>query len=176
MKDKNKDRLNLSISAKTIIIIQEDGTKLPPMTNQSAQKLAADQGLDLLEVNINNTTSEAICKLVDYGKFMYAKKKKEKEADKIQREKAVDSKEIQLRQNTEEHDLAIKAKKALQFLDDGDRVRVILSMRNRELSHKDVGEKTIKAFLALITDQEDIEKPMYYEGNNLVAILFRKRK
>jgi translation initiation factor IF-3 len=172
----NQAKINFAVMAKSIIIIEEDGTKLPAMSNQSAQVLAADRGLDLIEININNATDEAICKIADYAKFLYLKKKKEKLASKQQREKAIDNKEIQLRANTDDGDIEVKAKKAIQFLDNGDRVKVILSMRNRELSHKDVGENTIKKFLSFITSPDDIENPLHNEGNNLVAVLFRKRK
>lgn len=175
-KDANQAKINFAVMAKSIIIIEEDGTKIGPLTNQSAQVLAVERGLDLIEININKTTDEAICKIDDYSKFLYNKKKKEKIASKQQREKAIDTKEIQLRANIDDNDLGIKAKKALQFLDDGDRVRVILSMKNRELSHKDIGEATINRFLAFITSVDDVEKPLHNEGNNLVAVLFRKRK
>ena len=175
MKSNNKDPINFDILAKTITILEEDGSRLVGLTNQEAQKLAQDRGLDLIELSINKQTGESICKIADYSKFCYARKKKEKETEKKQRENAIDTKEIQLRPNTEEHDIEIKAKKALQFLIDGDRVKVILSMRNRELAHKDIGEETIKKFLSFITS-DDIEKPLHNEGNNLVAVLFRKRK
>jgi len=170
-----KDRINHHISSKTIIVIDEDGTKLGAMPNHTAQKLAQDKGLDLIEISVNKQTGETVARISDYGKFIYEKKKKEKAADKLQRENSIDTKEIQLRPNTDDRDIEIKAKKSLQFLDDGNRIRVILQMKNRELSHKDVGKAVITKFLAFIT-AEDIEKPIYSEGNNFVAVLFRKRK
>ena len=174
-KESNSDKINFAIMAKSIIVIEEDGTKVGPLTNQAAQVMAADRGLDLIEININKNTDEAICKIDDYSKFVYNKKKKEKLALKQQREKSIDTKEIQLRANIDDNDLNIKAKKALQFLDDGDRVKVVLTMRNRELSHKDLGEAVMSKFINYFST-DDTENPVHSESNNIVATLFRKRK
>lgn len=175
MAKKNSDKINFDILSEAITVIEEDGTRLVGLTNQAAQKLAQDRSLDLIEVSINKHTGESVCKITDYSKYCYNRRKKEKAAEKLQRENSIDTKEIQLRPNIEEHDITIKAKKTLQFLDNGDRVRIILSMRNRELSHKDVGENVMATFMSNI-NSEDVENPIHSEGNNLVAVLFRKRK
>jgi translation initiation factor IF-3 len=175
MKSDNKECINFGVMSKSIILIQDDGEKLT-LTNQEAQKLAQDRELDLIEISINKQTDTSICKIADYSKFRYAKQKKDKLTQKQQRESKIDTKEIQLGVNIEERDVEIKAKRALEFLDKGARIRVILQMRNRELSHKDVGEAVMKRFLTFITDANDIEKPLHNEGNNLVVVLYRKKK
>jgi translation initiation factor IF-3 len=171
----SKVKVNSQINAKSILLIEEDGTKLGSFAHYDALKLAQEKGLDLIEMSHNKATGESICKIADYGKFLYSKKKKEKEQDKHQRQSAIDLKEIQLRPTTDSHDLEIKAKKSLNFLDDGDRVKVILKLSGRQVTHKDVGKKKIDEFLSFV-NAEDIEKSLYFEGNDMVVILFRKRK
>jgi translation initiation factor IF-3 len=171
----SKVKVNSQINAKSILLIEEDGTKLGSFAHYDALKLAQEKGLDLIEMSHNKVTGESICKLADFGKFLYNKKKKEKEQGKQQRLSVIDLKEIQLRPATDSHDLEIKAKKSLNFLDNGDRVKIILQLFNREVTHKDVGKKKMDEFLSFI-NPEDIEKPLYFEGNNMVVVLFRKRK
>lgn len=171
----NKVKVNSQINAKTILLIEEDGTKLGSFSHYDALKMAQEKSLDLIEMSHNKTTCESICKIADYGKFLYEKKKKEKEQDRHQRQSAIDLKEVQLRPTTNTHDLEIKAKKSLNFLDSGDRVKVILQISGRQVTRKDVGKKKMEEFLTFI-NQEDIEKPLYFEGNNMVVILFKKRK
>ena len=170
----NKVKVNSQINAKSILLIEENGDKTA-ISHYDALKLAQEKGLDLIEVSHNKATGESVCRLADFGKFLYEKKKKEKEQDKHQRQSAIDVKEIQLRPTTDTHDIEIKAKKTLKFLEDGDRVKVILQLSGRQITHKDVGKKKIEEFLTFV-NSEDIEKPLYFEGNNMVVILFKKRK
>jgi translation initiation factor IF-3 len=171
----NKVKVNSQINAKSILLIEEDGTKLGAISHYDALKLAQEKGLDLIEMSHNKNTGESVCRLADFGKYLYEKKKKEKEQDKQQRQSAIDVKEIQLRPTTDTHDIEIKAKKTLKFLENGDRVKVILQLSGRQITHKDVGKKKIEEFLTFV-NPEDVEKPLYFEGNNMVIILFKKRK
>ena len=165
-------RSNNQIRSNKILLIDETGDSLGEFSRQQAMQTASDRFLDLIELTYKQTEDTSICKLGDVNKFIYEKKKKEKEQEKKQRENSIDLKEIYLRASTDKHDIEIKAKKATEFIENGDRVRVVLKMKNRELSHKDVGVTTFNQFISLI-DQSCVEKPMKFEGNNLVAQLFK---
>lgn len=170
----NNIRTNSNIHAKNIIVLDEAGVKLGMFDNAIAVNMASERGLDLIEISFDKNKNEAVCRIADYGKFMFEKKKKEKQQGKIQRENAIQVKEIQLRPTTDDNDLKIKARKASEFLTDGERVRVVMRLRHRELSHKDVGMLAMKNFLTNL-EPDSVEKHPHFEGNNLVVILFKGR-
>lgn len=172
MKNLETVRSNNQITAASILLIDENGEKLGVFNRFDAMKTAESKSLDLIEITFDSRNNQSVCKLGDYNKFVYEKKKREKEQSKIQRENAIDIKEVYLRPNTSSHDVEIKAKKTLTFLENGDRVKIMMKFRNREVTHKDVGQQTFKQFLSFF-EPSMIEKPMQHEGNNILAVLFK---
>ena len=165
-------RSNDKISANTIILIDENGTKVGEVNKSVALNSADQKGLDLIEITFNKDKNQSVCCLADLNKYLYGRKRKSKENQKIQRENIIDTKEIYLRPNTDTNDIQVKAKKAQSIIDGGDRVKVTLKIKNRENAHRDVAEATLYKFTCNF-NEADIEKSKYYEGNNLVIILFK---
>ena len=168
-----KIRFNNQITSSNILLIDENGEKLGAYSIVDALRTAFERGVDLIEINSNPSANESVCRLGDFSKFLFEKKKKDKFQNKQQRESAIDLKEIYIKCNTNSHDLEIKAKKTLEFIENGDRVRVCLKLYGREISKKDVARKTFEDFMTFI-DVAFIEKPMYNEGNNLAVTLYKK--
>lgn len=110
---------------------------------------------------------------MNYGKYMYAQAKKEKESKKKQ--KVIQVKEIRMTPNIEEHDLAVKAKNASKFLEDGDRVKVVVRFRGRELGHMDVGREVLAKFAEMTTEYSVIDKFPVVEGKNMIMFLTPKK-
>lgn len=164
----NTYRINNEILCDSVTIID---TK-QKLEKKSALELAIQQNLDLVELSVNNNVS--YCKITNYDKFLYEKKKELKKREKIQKENQIELKEVQLRPVTALHDIEIKAKKTLQFIQSGCRIKLLMRLKNREISHKEVAVETINKFLSFIKP-EFIEKHLYNEGQNLVVILFKPR-
>ncbi len=152
-------------------MIGEDGEQLGIMSAKEALELAAEKKLDL--VKIAPQAVPPVCRIMDYGKHKYEMSKRDKEARKKQ--KTVELKEVRLGLNIEEHDLETKAKSAAKFLQKGDKVKVSLRFRGREMGHAYLGEAVIKNFAELIADSGDIEKKPSLEGRTLVAIFTPKK-
>jgi translation initiation factor IF-3 len=129
--------------------------------------MARDRGLDLMEVSPN--AQPPVCKICDYGKFKYEKKKKEQVAKKKQT--VIKVKEIQLRPQTEEHDLDYKFKNVRQFLEDGDKAKITIMFRGREITYVDQGFKIMKQLTELVKDVGIVEAPPKIEGKKLIMVL-----
>lgn len=110
-----------------------------------------------------------VCKIMSYGKYKYELTKKEKESKKKQ--KVISVKEIRLTPNIEEHDLGVKAKNASKFLEDGDRVKVVVRFRGREIGYSDIGQKVLMKFAELTSEKSTIEKMPKIEGRNMIMFL-----
>lgn len=126
-------RVNKQIKAKEVRLIDENGKQIGIVPLQEALRIASEKGLDLVEVAPQ--ANPPVCKILDYGKFLYELKKKEKEARKKQREHAIDVKDMMLSVRIDEHDLKVKLKHMREFLMDGDKVRVRIRFRGREHLH-----------------------------------------
>lgn len=137
------------------------------MSSRQALELAAERQLDL--VKIAPQAKPPVCRIMDYGKFKFEQSKKEKEARKNQ--KIVNIKEIRFSPTIEEHDLNVKAKNAQKFLQDGDKVKVTIRFRGREVNHVSYGEKALGRFYDIVKDYCVIEKPAKLEGRNMIMIL-----
>ena len=124
-------RINEEIRAREVRVIGSDGEQLGIMSGREAQQLAYEKHLDLVE--IAPTAKPPVCRIMDYGKYRYEQQKREKESRKKQ--KTFDIKEVKLRPGIEEHDFNVKFKNAVRFLEDGDKVKVTIMFRGRELSH-----------------------------------------
>lgn len=137
------------------------------MSSRQALELAAERQLDL--VKIAPQAKPPVCRIMDYGKFKFEQSKREKEARKNQ--KIVNIKEIRFSPTIEEHDLNVKAKNAQKFLQDGDKVKVTIRFRGREVNHVSYGEKALGRFYDIVKDYCVIEKPAKLEGRNMIMIL-----
>lgn len=163
--------VNEQIRFTEIQLIGDDGEKLGIMSSKDAQNLALEQDLDL--VLVAPTGKPPVCKILDYGKYRFEMVKKEKESKKKQ--KVVDIKEIRLSPNIDLHDLEVKAKNANKFLEEGDKVKVSLRFRGREMSFIENGKVILKDFVALIQNGI-VEKEVKLEGRSLTTVLTPKQK
>jgi len=166
-----KTEINEAIRDRELRVIGEDGEQFGIMSAKEALELAAEKKLDL--VKIAPQAVPPVCRIMDYGKHKYEMSKRDKEARKKQ--KTVEIKEVRLGLNIEEHDLETKAKNAAKFLQKGDKVKVSLRFRGREMGHAHLGEAVIKHFAEMIADSGDIEKKPSLEGRTLVAIFTPKK-
>ena len=163
--------INEQIRDKEVRVVGEDGEQLGIMPTKEAQKLADDAGLDL--VKIAPTAKPPVCKIVDYGKYRYEQARKEKEAKKKQ--KVTEVKEIRLSPNIDENDLNTKANQAKKFLSKGDKVKVALRFRGREMAHMATSKQILDSFFEKVSDVAVVEKPAKMEGRSMIMFLGEKR-
>ncbi len=126
--------------------------------------------MDLVEVA--PTARPPVCRIMDYGKYKYEQSKRERDARKKQR--TIEVKEVKLRLNIEEHDFQVKARNAIRFLKDGDKVKVTVMFRGREISHSDLGMKLCQRFASQLADLATVERPPRVEGRNITMFLAPK--
>ena len=141
------------------------------MPTKEAQAMANSKNLDLVQISPN--ANPPVCKIMDYGKFRYEQARKEKEAKKKQ--KTIVVKEVRLRPGIVQNDLNTKANNAIKFLKKGDKVKVELRFRGRELGHKDIGKEVMLKFLDIIKEFGEPTKAPAFEGNNMVVIIDPKK-
>ena len=163
--------INEQIRDKEIRLVGEGGEQLGVMSTKEAMKLAAEAELDLVKIAPN--AKPPVCKIVDYGKFRYEQMRREKEAKKKQ--KVTDVKEIRLSPNIDSNDLNTKANQARKFISKGDKVKVSLRFRGREMAHVGVGKQILDDFLEIIADVAVVDKPAKLEGRSMVMFLSEKR-
>lgn len=162
--------INERIRADKVQLIAENGEKLGIKTLDEALDLAADKKLDVVLVSPN--AEPPVCKLMNYGKYKFEMAKKEKEARKNQ--KTFEVKEIRVTPNIDEHDFEFKAKNARKFLEDGNKVRITVRFRGREMNYTKAGEKTLNDFIEKLEDIATVEKNPLLEGRNMFIILAKK--
>jgi len=167
-------RINRQIRAKEVRLIDENGKQIGIVPLEEALRIAEERGLDLVE--IAPQANPPVCKILDYGKFIYEQKKKEKLAKKKQRESAIEVKEIQLSPRIDEHDLQVKIKHMREFLEDGDKVKIRIRFRGRESSHPELGEKLVKRILEELSEVGQLESEPKKEGTFLMFSLLPKKK
>ncbi|WP_029551187.1 translation initiation factor IF-3 [Thermocrinis jamiesonii] len=167
-------RVNRQIKAKEVRLVDQEGKQIGIVPIQEALRIAEEMGLDLVEVAPN--ANPPVCKLLDYGKFLYEMKKKEKEAKKKQREHSMDVKDINLSLRIDEHDLKVKLKQMREFLEDGDKVRVRIRFRGRENVHPELGDRLVNRIVESLSDCGQLEGEPKKEGNFLIFSLLPKRK
>lgn len=129
-------------------------------------RLAAEQHLDLVE--IAPTAKPPVCRIMDFGKYKYEQQKRERETRKKQR--IISVKEVKLRPNIEDHDFDVKLKNALRFLEDGDKVKITIMFRGRELSHPELGRVLLDRMAECIRELAIIEREPKLEGKNMIMI------
>jgi translation initiation factor IF-3 len=152
-------------------VIDENGEQLGVMPLGEAVKRAQDQGLDLVAVSLQ--ANPPVTKIVEFAKFLYDQKQREKRAK--QNTKEVEVKELRFGPNIGEHDLDIRAHRAKQFLEDGDKVKINVQFRGRMITHQEVGRTKVERLLAELEEVADIERGPYQEGRSLLVLLQPKR-
>ena len=165
--DKDDVRLNERIRVPNVRLIDENGGQVGVVPTSQALQMARDKGLDLMEVAA--TANPPVCKICDYGKFKYEKKKKEAVARKNQ--VVVKVKEIQLRPNTDEHDLEYKIKNCRTFLEEGDKAKITVLFRGREIAHTQPGYAMCNHVIESLKDIGLVEAPPKLEGKKLIMII-----
>jgi translation initiation factor IF-3 len=153
-------------------LIDENGSQIGVVPTHQALEIAASRGLDLVEVAAN--VRPPVCRIMDYGKYLYEQSKKDKAAKKKQH--TVQLKEIRFRPKTEEHDYQFKLKHIRGFLTEGFKVKTAVVFRGRELVHKELGHKIIDRLTTDVADIAEVESPSKLEGRNLSAMFQLKRK
>ena len=154
--------INRQIRAKEVQLIGENGEKLGVMSLNEALEKAEDKNLDLVLVAPN--ANPVVCKIMNYGKYKFEQAKKEKEAKKKQR--VLEVKEIRVTPNIEEHDFGFKLKNAKKFLADGNKVRITVRFRGREINNSNAGEIVLNKFIENLEDVATVEKKPKLEGRN----------
>lgn len=163
--------INEQIRDKEVRLIGENGEQLGVMPAKEAMKLADEAGLDLVKIAPN--AQPPVCKIVDYGKFKYEQMRKEKEAKKKQ--KVIEVKEIRLSPNIDTNDLNTKVNAARKFLTKGDRVKVALRFRGREMAHMNSSKHILDDFAEALADIAVVEKAPKVEGRSMTMFLTEKR-
>jgi translation initiation factor IF-3 len=165
-------RINEKIRAREIRVIDENGEQLGILAPFEALKLAKERGLDLVEVSANAVPP--VCRIQDYGRFLYEKEKSERAAKKKQR--VITVKEVKFSVTVDEHDYQTKKNKAVRFLADGDKVKASLRFRGRQMAHRDLGYNIINKLIQDIGDAGVVEFMPRMEGTILHAILAPAKK
>ena len=163
--------VNEEIKFSQVQVIDENGEKLGKINTNQAIEMAEEKGLDLVLVSPNQ--DNPVCKMLDYSKYKFEMAKKAKEAKKKQ--KVIEIKEIRLSPNIDKHDLEVKAKMASKFLEAGNKVKVSMRFRGRELNFINQGKEIMKGFQEMIENSQ-IEKEAKIEGKNLTMFLSPKQK
>ena len=163
--------INRQIRAKEVQLIGDNGEKLGVVSLNEAIEKAEDKNLDLVLVAPNATPP--VCKIMNYGKYKFEQAKKEKEAKKKQ--KVLETKELRVTPNIEEHDFGFKSKNARKFIEDGNKVKITVRFRGREVNNSKSGEVVLNKFIEELSDISTVEKPPKLEGRNMFTILAKKK-
>lgn len=164
-------RINEEIKLKEVRLIGHDAEQIGVVTITDALDRAIKAGFDLVEISPN--AKPPVCKILDYGKYRFEQNKREKEAKKNQR--VINVKEVKIRPSIEEHDFQTKTKNAERFLNDGDKVKVTVMFRGRELSHPQIGEQLSLKMAAQLNDISSVERIPKLEGRNMIMVLTPKQ-
>jgi translation initiation factor IF-3 len=164
-------RINHQIAAKQVRVISPDNEQLGILEIEEALRQAGDVGLDLVEVAPN--ADPPVCRIMDYGQYKYQQSKRQHEAKKHQ--KVIHLKEIKLRPKTEDHDFQFKLKHAIEFVEAGDKVKVTVMFRGREMSHQELGRGLMEKFISSIGEMATVESPAKMEGRTLSMIIAPKK-
>lgn len=162
--------LNEKIRDKEVRLIDADGTQLGIVAIKEAQQIADDKRLDLVKISPN--AKPPVCKVMDYSKYKFDQAKREKEARK--RQKTVDVKELRLSPNIDKHDINVKVKKAIEFLKDGDKVKVTIRFRGRELGHTEIAYGILRDFAQQVAEFGVVDKPPKMEARSMAMFLAPK--
>ena len=166
--------VNEQIRFPQVLVINENGDTQGVKTRNEALAMAKDANLDLFCIAPNATPP--VCKILNFGKYRYELEKKKKENLKKQKALISELKEIQLTPVIDKHDIETKARHANNFLKNGDRVKVVVRFRGRQMAHLEVGEEVMNRFIEMCVDTGIVEKKPLQDGKNLIAILAPNKK
>jgi translation initiation factor IF-3 len=155
-----------------VLVVDDDGGKLGEFLTEDALRMARERGLDLVEVA--PMARPPVCRITDFGKMKYEKKKREAEARRHQ--VVVEIKEIKLRPKTDEHDMEVKERAARRFLEEGDKVKVTVRFRGREIAHRDIGEDQCRNLADRLGGLAVVEVPPRMDGRQMVMLLAPTKK
>jgi len=164
--------INEQIRDREVRLIGDDGEQLGIMSSRDAQQIADEKRLDL--VKISPTAKPPVCKIMNYSKFRFEQSKKEKEAKKKQR--TSDMKELRLSPNIDKHDIDVKLKKAIKFLKDGDKVKITIRFRGRELGRTEIAHVILNEFAQNVSDFGTVEKAPKMEARSMAMFLAPKQQ
>ncbi|AUN30560.1 translation initiation factor IF-3 [Niveispirillum cyanobacteriorum] len=160
-------RINREINVRSVRLVDAEGEMVGVVSLRDALYAAEEAGLDLVEVSPN--ADPPVCKILDYGKYKYEAQKKANEARKKQ--KIIEVKEIKLRPNIDEHDYEIKMKAMRRFLEEGDKVKVTMRFRGREMAHQDIGMNVLVKVREALDDLGKVEQMPKLEGKQMIMVL-----
>ncbi|MEF3255479.1 MAG: translation initiation factor IF-3 [Deferribacterales bacterium] len=174
MSDKalENERINEEITAKEVRLVLEDGKQAGIVPIAEALKIAEERGFDLVEVAPN--ANPPVCRLLDYGKYKFEKMKKEKEARKKQRENMIETKELKLRTKIDEHDYEVKLKQMKKFLEDKNKVKIVVRFKGRETMFGEHGIELLNRIVADLADLCVVDKKPEMQGRQQVMIIAPK--
>lgn len=159
--------INEEIRDREVRVVDQDGAQLGIMPTRQALELADEKQLDLVKIAPN--AKPPVCKLMDYGKYKFEQSKKEREIRKNQR--VITVKEVRLSATIEEHDIDVKYKNAVKFLQDGDKVKVTIRFRGRQITHSEIGREVMDLFAEKIKEFGIIERRPLIEGRSMTMII-----
>ena len=162
--------INGQIRAKEVQLIGDNGEKLGVLNLNEALEMAEEKKLDL--VLVAPQANPPVCKIMNYGKYKFEQAKKEKEAKKKQ--KVAEVKEIRITPNIEEHDFGFKAKNARKFIEDGNKLKITVKFRGREVNNSKLGEDVLNRFIEELSDIAQVDKKPKLEGRNMFIMLAKK--
>jgi translation initiation factor IF-3 len=163
-------RVNQLITSSKVLVITDDGEKLGILDIDTALAIAEERGLDLVEVSPN--ADPPVCKILDYGKLKYQEQKKASEARKKQ--KTVDVKEIKMRPNIDKHDYDVKMRSVVKFITEGDKVKLTLRFRGREMAHQELGMNVLNRVRDDVAEIAKAEAMPTLEGRQMIMVLAPK--
>lgn len=164
---KTGPNINFEIRAEEVRVVAADGEMAGVMSVADGVKLAEESGLDLVEVSPN--AKPPVCKILDYSKYKYEMQKKASEARKKQ--KTVDVKEVKIRPGIEDHDYKVKMRNARKFLENGDKVKVTMRFRGREMAHQQIGFDLLKRMIEELSDISKVDLHPKMEGRQIIMVM-----
>ncbi|MFA5960024.1 MAG: translation initiation factor IF-3 [Tatlockia sp.] len=168
----DRARINEQINVPEVRLIDVDGNQLGIISTREALRAAEEGGFDLVE--ISPTATPPVCRIMDYGKFLFELNKKQAEAKKKQ--KQIQVKELKFRPTTEDGDYQVKLRNLVRFLNHGDKVKITLRFRGREMAHQDIGMKIMERLLQDTAEFAVVEQHAKREGRQLLMVLAPKKK
>jgi len=165
--EKSGPRANEDINARQVRLIGADGSQIGVVTIEAAMREAMESGLDLVEISPN--ADPPVCKVLDVGKFKYEAQKKANEARK--RQKTFDVKEIKMRPNIDDHDYETKMKALRKFVDEGDKVKLTVRFRGRELAHPEIGSRLLERIRTETEEDAKVESYPKMEGRQMIMVI-----
>ena len=160
-------RVNERIRIREVRLIDEEGNQIGVIPTRDALEMARERGLDLVEVAPN--AMPPVCRLMDYGKFRYEQTKKERDSRKHQH--VIELKEVRIRPKIDDHDLETKGRQAAKFLDHGDKVKLSVLFRGREMAHPEIGRGLLDSLIQMLQPHGTVEQSPRLEGRTMTSIL-----